>query len=74
MANVTPISARFLPISCLCARVSHFWQQTVLVSILVTSVLYTAQWKLMTMGITFDNGPDRLSITPCLQVDPSYPK
>ena len=24
----------------------------------------------MTMGITFDNGPDRSSITPCLQVDP----
>ena len=54
MANMIPISAPFLSISCLCARASHFWQQIIL--ILITSVLYTAQWQLMTMGMTFDNG------------------
>ena len=28
----------------------------------------------MTIDITFDNGPDGSCVTPCLQVDPSYPK
>ena len=40
----------------------------------LASALYAAQWQLMMMGITFANGPVGLSITPCLQVDPSYPE
>ena len=67
MASVKSISAPFLPVLEL-AILDHFQ------SWFSTSVLYTAQWQLMTMGITFDNGPDGLSTTPCLQVDPSFPK
>ena len=70
MVSMTPISALFLPISCLFARLGIFGNRSFL--LLATSALYTAQWKLITMGITFDNGPDGLSITPCLQVDTSY--
>ena len=62
MVSVTPILAPFLTISCLCARVCN--------RSFSISALYRAQWQLMTIGITFDNGPDGLSITPCLQVDP----
>ena len=58
-----------------------------IVSFLVTDsfdlgyFIVTAQWKLMTIGTSynfrkqiFDNGPDGFSIIPCLQVEPSYPK
>ena len=65
MANVTPISALFLPISCLCARVSHFGSKMFQCWLL---------WQLMMMGITFNNGSDGSSITPCLQMDFCYPK
>ena len=55
MANVTSISAPFLPISYLCA----------IVSFLVTNgfdlgyIIVTAQWKLITIGlaITFASEP-----------------
>ena len=56
MASVTPISA---PISCLCARVSHRLFRWLL-------------WQLMTMGITFDNGPDESSIANSLSSGGSF--
>ena len=61
MASVIPILAPFLPISCLCARVSHFDNR------MFRSWLL---WQLMTMGVTFNNGPDGSSRS--LQVDSSY--
>ena len=56
MASVTPISA---PISCLYARVSHRLFRWLL-------------WQLMTMGITFDNGPDGSSIANSLSSGGSF--
>ena len=77
MVSVISISAPFLPISYLCAIFSFL----VTDSFDLGYFIVTAQWKLMTIGTyynlrerTFDNGPDGLSITPCLQVEPSYPK
>ena len=63
MASVTPISAPFMPISCLCARVSHFCNR------LFRSWLL---WQLMTMSITFDNGPDGSSIANSLSSGGSF--
>ena len=77
MASMTSISAPFLPISYLCAIVSFLATD----SFDLGYFIVTAQWKLMMIGTshdlreqTFDNGPDGLSITLCLQVEPSYPK
>ena len=76
MASMT-VSQLLYAISYLCATVSFL----VTDSFDLGYFIVTAQWKLMTIGTsydlrerTFDNGPDRLNITPCLQVEPSYPK
>ena len=50
MASVTRISAPFLPISYLCAIVSHLVTDSFDLGCFI--VMYTAQWKLM----TFNNG------------------
>ena len=57
MVSITPISASIL---CLCARDSHGLFQSWLL------------WQLITMGITFGNGPDGSSIANSLSSGGSF--